>query len=407
MLAHLELKRVRVGHEVAAHPVGVNQFDHARRLADLVVVGRDDVLHPAHRLVRDAQRAEQVVVEAVFTEQQPVDLAQELARLRALNDAVVVRRRDRHDLADREVGQRFCRCTLELRLVLHRADTDDAALTLHQPWHRRDRAERAGIRERDRGSRKVIGGQLVRPRPPHDVLVCHPELGEVEILGTLDRRHEQLPAPVVLGHVDREPEVDVVVMNHAWLAVDLGVGRVHLRQCNGCPDDCVADDVGERDLPAASALEVVVHHQAVVGDELGRDVTQACCGRHREACFHVGDGACGRALERQHLVRGCSAVRGGRGREGTDAVGRRFARFTDNGRRTRSDWRDRCGLRGCWRGSRASDRSGSGLGGCVARGVVGEEVPPSLVDRGWILQVLLIHLVDEPFVCAESSKRVG
>ena len=94
MLAHLELERVGVGHQVAAHAVGVDQLDDPSRLADLVVVRRDDVLHPAHRLVRDAQGAEQVVVEPVFAEQQPMNLPQELTRLRALNHPVVVGRGD-------------------------------------------------------------------------------------------------------------------------------------------------------------------------------------------------------------------------------------------------------------------------------------------------------------------------
>jgi hypothetical protein len=66
------LQRVGVGHEVAAHPVGVDELEHPG-LVDLVVVADGDVRYPAHRLVGDAQRGEDVVVEAVLTEQQPVD----------------------------------------------------------------------------------------------------------------------------------------------------------------------------------------------------------------------------------------------------------------------------------------------------------------------------------------------
>ena len=38
------LQRVGVGHHVAAHPVGVDQLEDPGLLADLVVVGRRDVL---------------------------------------------------------------------------------------------------------------------------------------------------------------------------------------------------------------------------------------------------------------------------------------------------------------------------------------------------------------------------
>ena len=68
------LQRVGVGHEVAAHPVGVDELLDAGDLVDVVVVGRRDVLDPADRLVRDAQALEDLVVEAVLAEEQLVDM---------------------------------------------------------------------------------------------------------------------------------------------------------------------------------------------------------------------------------------------------------------------------------------------------------------------------------------------
>ena len=56
----------------------------------LLAVDRVDVAAPLHRLVRHAERAEDVVVEAVLAEQQLVHPLQEQARLGALDDAVVV-----------------------------------------------------------------------------------------------------------------------------------------------------------------------------------------------------------------------------------------------------------------------------------------------------------------------------
>ena len=71
-LRWLVLQRVGVGHHVAAHAVGVDQLEDAGLLGDVVVVAGDDVLGPADRLVGDAQRPEDLVVEAVLAEQQLV-----------------------------------------------------------------------------------------------------------------------------------------------------------------------------------------------------------------------------------------------------------------------------------------------------------------------------------------------
>ena len=115
--ALLVLQRVGVGHHVAAHPVGVDQLEDPGLLADLVVVVGGDVGRPADRLVGDAQRAEDLVVEVVLAEQQPVHALEELAALGALDDPVVVRRGQRHDLADGVAGDRVLGRALELRRV--------------------------------------------------------------------------------------------------------------------------------------------------------------------------------------------------------------------------------------------------------------------------------------------------
>ena len=81
-------QRVDVGHQVAAVAVGRDQLDDAA----VLVLDRVGVVGaPAHRLVRDAELAEDLV-EEVVVEQQLVDGAQEVAGLRALDDAVVVGR---------------------------------------------------------------------------------------------------------------------------------------------------------------------------------------------------------------------------------------------------------------------------------------------------------------------------
>src|SRR5690606_14354535 len=113
--------------QVTAHTVRVDQLEYAGLPANLIVVRRRDIGDPADRFVRDPQRGEDLVVEAVFAQQQLVDAAQKLTRLGALNDAVVVRRRQGHDLADREATHGLLGRALVLRGILHRADADDAA----------------------------------------------------------------------------------------------------------------------------------------------------------------------------------------------------------------------------------------------------------------------------------------
>ena len=188
------VERVGVGHQVAAHAERVDQLEDARLLVHLVVVADRDVLGPADRLVGDLERAEDVVVEAVLAEQQAVDALEELAGLGALDDAVVVRRRQRHHLGDRHLRQRVLGGALELRRVLHRADADDDALALHQTGDRVVGADAAGVGQADGGALEVGDLELVVAGLADHRLVGRPELREAHRLGGLDRRHQQRAA---------------------------------------------------------------------------------------------------------------------------------------------------------------------------------------------------------------------
>ena len=194
MLALGDLERVGVGHQVPAHPVGVDQLLHPGGPGDVVLVPLGEVPDPADRLVRDAQRGEDLVVEAVLAEQQLVDLLQELPGLRALDDPVVVGRGERDRLADRQPGQG----------LLGRARRTRPGTP--SPRRRRCRPGRAsawgtectvpivpGLVMRRGGALEVVDRELARPRPPHDVLVARPEHAEVHLLRRLDVRHQELP----------------------------------------------------------------------------------------------------------------------------------------------------------------------------------------------------------------------
>ncbi len=300
-------QRVDVGHQMAAVAVGRDQLEDAA----VLVLDRVGVVGaPAHRLVRDAQLAEDLV-EEVVAQQEFVHRAQEVAGLRTLDDAVVVGRREGDQLADAQLGDAFGAGALELGRVLHRADADDRALTAHQPRHRVHRADGAGVGQRNRHAAKVFGGQLAVTGTTDDVLVAGEELGEPHGLGVLDARHDQLTVAVLALQVDREPEVDVFGGHGVGLAVDLGEVAVHVRELLDRLHQRVADQVGERDLAAASALEVVVDDDAVVDQQLGRDGPHAGRGRHLQRRRHVLDDRGRRAAQHLYLRARCRGRRRG------------------------------------------------------------------------------------------------
>ena len=96
----VQAQRVDVGHQVPAVTVGRDQLDDA---AVLVHDGVRIVDAPPHRLIRDTQLPEDLVEELVG-QQQFVDGAQEVTRLRTLDDAVVVGGGERDQLADTQLG---------------------------------------------------------------------------------------------------------------------------------------------------------------------------------------------------------------------------------------------------------------------------------------------------------------
>ena len=258
---------IDIGHHVAAVAVGRDQLHDARVLVDdrVRVVGA-----PAHRQIRDAQLAEDLVPEVV-REQHLVDGAQEVAGFRTLDDAVVIGGRQRDQLADTQFGDPFLAGALELGGVFHRADAENGALAGHQPRHRVHSADGAGVGQRNRHARKVFGGQLAVAGPAHDVFVGGDEFCESHGLAAPDAGHHQGAFAVLALQVDRQAEIGVRGCDGRGLAVDLGVVPVQVRELLDRLDHCEAQQVSEGDLPAAGALELVVDDGPVVDQQLGRN----------------------------------------------------------------------------------------------------------------------------------------
>ena len=284
-------QRIEVGDEVPTHAVHTDQLGdrHLLREHRVFTVDRVRVGPPLDRLVRHAERVEDVLVEVVFTEQQFVDVLEEHARLGALDDAMVVGAGDRDDLADADRAEVGAVRALEGGGEVDAADADDHGLARHEARHRLDRADRAGVGEAHVRALEVLHGELVRLHLADDLLVRSEEAGEVERVGVTDDRNHQRPAAVGLLDVDGEAHVHVLVDDDPRLAVGaLDVGVPHRRHLVGDgAHDGVADDVGEADLGLATARPEAVDDLAVHLEQLGGHVAEAGRRRHGQAALHV------------------------------------------------------------------------------------------------------------------------
>ena len=103
---------IELGHQMTAHAKGVNELDDGgfldnidRRLAG--GRGRGLVAFPLDRSVGNFQGFENFVVETVFAIEQRLQLAEERAGFRALDNPMIVSAGDRHDFADARARQSF------------------------------------------------------------------------------------------------------------------------------------------------------------------------------------------------------------------------------------------------------------------------------------------------------------
>jgi hypothetical protein len=280
---------------MSAHAIRVDELQRGRFARDHLV-GRSAgerqamaIFCPTRGLVRDAQVAIDVVVETVRADQQLVHSREIRARLRALNDAMVVRRRHRHHFRDAEVGE-------DARIgggvfggVVDRAGGDDRALRHHQTRDGCDGAERSGIRQRERRTFKVGDFELIVARLAHDVVVALEELREVHRVRAFDVRDEQRARTVFFLEIDGDAEVHVGAIEARGSSVLDGERRVHTRELFDGLHKRERDDVRVRRLRLADQRQVIVDDAAVLFEHLDRDVADGRRGRDRERRLHVRD----------------------------------------------------------------------------------------------------------------------
>src|SRR5258708_36050576 len=132
------VQRIDVRDQAAADSISIYQFHHARLPRRLLVhlIGarkeRRAIDVPAQRRMGNAEIGEDVVIKALFADQQLVHPRQKCSRLRALNDAMIVMAADCDRLTNAELRKDRGNHRLIFRRIFNRAGGDDHRLPGHQ-----------------------------------------------------------------------------------------------------------------------------------------------------------------------------------------------------------------------------------------------------------------------------------
>ena len=187
--------------------------------------------------------------------------------------------------------------------VADRAGRDDRALADHEPRDGGDRADTAGVRQRDVPAGEVVGAERVRARLLDQGVERGLEVAELLAARVADDGHHQGAAAVLLLDVDGDPRFTLPSsmrcglpsISAKWWAITGGRA--------GGQGDGIGDQVRERDAQAGvlELLAPAVHRRDGDRAERGR-------GRDRPALVHVAGEHARAAAER---LRGPAGRRGG------------------------------------------------------------------------------------------------
>ena len=187
-------------------------------------------------------------------------------------------------------------------------------------------ADAAGVGDGHRDPDEIFNRQFVGTGFGDEYFVCVVERPEAEGVGVLDTGHHQAATAIVLHHVHGDTEADIGVAHQQRMSAVVARERVaHCRHIAQGLDDGVRDEMGEADLAAAGALEVIVDDAALHLEQLGGYVTHAGGGGNREAQLHIGHDLGGHPPQHTGLSSNRDdgrGQRGCRGRNWRDCEGR-------------------------------------------------------------------------------------
>ena len=204
-----------------------------------------------------------------------------------------------HDLADAEVADARLGNAAPLGGIADGADGDDGSLTGHEPRHRGDGADAAGIGERQRRALELVRGERVGARAFDQSLVLVAELLERQLRGVANHRDDERTRPVLADAVHRQTEVRRP--GHACRLAVVGACEMsrHRRARAGGAGDRVSDEVGEGHLArVATGGERAVQLAPAAVEDVDTDGAERRCGRDVAAALHVVDERRGRAPDR-------------------------------------------------------------------------------------------------------------
>ncbi len=314
-------QRVEIGNQVAAHAIGVDQLDNAGFLGDLFHPRRGHARQqglavdlPMDRRMRHLQIGEERVVEPVLAIQQRLHFAQERARFRALNNAVIIGAGDAHHLADSENGARLFRRALVFGGIIDSAGGDDAALAQHQARIGGHGADRAGIGQRDGSALEIGWRQAAGAGARHQIVKCRHVFGKRQRRGVLNVRDHQAAGAVLARHIHGNAEIHLRAQDAIGLAVALGIRVVQRGQIAQGLHHRPADDVSVGDFALAGDGAVLIDDAAVLVHHLDGDGALRRGERNGNAGPHIFGNAAGGAAQGLKLLAGAGLDRrrGGR-----------------------------------------------------------------------------------------------
>src|SRR5712692_2518997 len=264
---------IDVGDQVATDSIGIYQFHHARlsrRLLVHLIGARKEgraIDVPAQGRMRNTQIGEDVVVKTFLPDQQLVHARQKRSRLRALNDAMIVSVADRNGLTDAELRKDGGNHRLIFRRIFNRAGGDDRRLPRHQARRGRDRADGAGISERNGRALKVCNLQLAFARAFDYVVVSGEKVREGKLICVLDIRNQKRARPVFLFQIDRDTQVHGFTPESRRLFVDHTKAIVELRKFRQRAQDRPRDQVRVGSLACPVIAQMTIDEAAVFIEE--------------------------------------------------------------------------------------------------------------------------------------------